>query len=371
VAWKPLFYFLINEHMKKFLTLLTVFFLATAVAIAQPRPITGKVVDDSGRAVSSASVVIKGSTVGTSADTDGNFRINAKTGDVLVISAIGIPSSEVRVGAGSTVTVSFSRQSQNLAEVVVSTAQGIRREKRSLGYAAPTVSNAELTRGQSTSAINALSGKVPGVNITSTAGAAGSSSRIVIRGGSSITGNNQPLIVVDGIPIDNSNIAGGAGSRVGAVPSYLASTDYGNRGNDIDPNDIESITVLKGPGATALYGSRASNGALIITTKSGKGNQNKKNEVTFSTGLNLSSILKLPDFQNEYGQGYTDSNGQPYSDPIENWSWGPRFTGVVTPWGQEINGVRQQRPYSAVENNVRDFFETGKAFTNSVSFFGR
>ncbi|MCW3109073.1 MAG: TonB-dependent receptor plug [Segetibacter sp.] len=356
--------------MRKIVSFFTMFMLVTILAFAQTRQIVGRVVDETGQPVSGASVVIKGTNVGASADENGNFRINAKTGDVLVISAIGIPSTELKVGTGSSVTVSLSRQSQNLAEVVVTTAQGVKREKRSLGYAAPTVSNAELTRGQSSSALNALSGKVPGVNITSTAGAPGSSTRVVIRGGSSITGNNQPLMVVDGIPIDNTNIAGGAGARVGAIPSYLASTDFGNRGNDIDPNDIESITVLKGPGATALYGSRASNGALIITTKSGKGNQNKKNEVTFSSGIGLSNILKLPDFQNQYGQGYTGGNGLPYNDPIENWSWGPKFTGVVGPWGQEINGVRQQRPYSAVENNVRDFFETGKAFTNSISFGG-
>ncbi|MCW3082253.1 SusC/RagA family TonB-linked outer membrane protein [Segetibacter sp.] len=356
--------------MRKPLFLFVIILLTTLSAIAQTRRITGKVVDEAGQPVSGATVLIRGSSTGTSANENGDFNINAKTGDVLVVSSVGIPSTEITVGSGSSVSVSLSRQGQNLQEVVVSTAQGIRREKRSLGYAAPTVSNADLTRGQSTSAINALSGKVPGVNITSTAGAPGSSSRIVIRGGSSITGNNQPLMVVDGIPIDNSNIAGGAGTRVGAIPTYLASTDFGNRGNDIDPNDIESITVLKGPGATALYGSRASNGALIITTKSGKGNQNKKNEVTFSTGITLSNILKLPDFQNQYGQGYTGGNGQPFSDPIENWSWGPKFTGVVQPWGQEINGVRQERPYSAVENNVRDFFETGKAFTNSVSFAG-
>ncbi|GEO11651.1 SusC/RagA family TonB-linked outer membrane protein [Segetibacter aerophilus] len=338
--------------------------------MAQTRRITGRVVDEAGQPVSGATVLVRGSSNGTSANENGDFSISAKTGDVLVISGVGIPSTEAKVGSSSTITVSLSRQVQNLTEVVVSTAQGIKREKRSLGYAAPTVSNADLTRGQSTSALNALSGKVPGVNITGTAGAPGSSTRVVIRGGSSITGNNQPLMVVDGIPIDNTNIAGGAGTRVGAIPTYLASTDFGNRGNDIDPNDIESITVLKGPGATALYGSRASNGALIITTKSGKGNQNKKNEVTFSSGIGFSSILKLPELQNQYGQGYTGGNGQPYNDVIENWSWGPKFTGVMTPWGQEINGVAQQRPYSAVENNVKDFFEVGKNFTNSVSFAG-
>lgn len=243
---------------------------SSILAIAQNRPITGKVLDETGQPVGGASVVIKGTGGGTSADAAGNFSITGKTGDVLVVSAVGVPTKEVRISSGSSFNITLNRQSTSLEEVIVTTAQGIKREKRSLGYAAPTVSNADLTRGQSTSALNALQGKVSGVNITSTAGAPGSSSRVVIRGGSSITGNNQPLMVVDGIPIDNTNTQGGAGTRVGAIPSYLASTDFGNRGNDIDPNDIESITVLKGPGATALYGSRASNGALIITTKSGK-----------------------------------------------------------------------------------------------------
>ena len=359
--------------MGKILSFLSLLLLQVIIVSAQTRQITGRVVDESGQPVTGASILVKGTRTGSSADVDGNFTINAKTGDVLVISAVGLPSREVTVTSTSTLSVSLSRASQSLEEVVVTTAQGLRREKRTLGYSAPTISNADLTRGQTTSALNGLQGKVSGVNITGTAGAPGSSSRIVIRGGSSISGNNQALLVVDGIPIDNSSILGGSSNITSALPNNTgggtdarSTVDFGNRGNDIDPNDIESITVLKGPGATALYGSRASNGALIITTKSGKGNVNKKNEVTFSSGITFSSILKLPDFQNQYGQGYSNN----VSDPKENFSWGPRFDGVVRPWGQEINGVRQQRPYSAVENNVRDFFETGKAYTNSISLGG-
>ncbi|MDB5193970.1 MAG: TonB-dependent receptor plug [Segetibacter sp.] len=342
--------------MKKILAL-SMLILCSVLAFAQTRTITGRVVDETGGPVAGASIVIKGTSTGTSANAEGQFTIAAKAGDVLVVSFVGHPTKEVTVTTASSVNVTLQKQNESLSEVVVTTAQGIRREKRGLGYAAPTVSNAELTRGQSTSALNALQGKVAGVNITSTAGAPGSSTRVVLRGGSSITGSNQALMVVDGVPIDNSGIMGGGS---------LSSVDFGNRGNDIDPNDIESITVLKGPGATALYGSRASNGALIITTKSGRGNQNKKNEVTFNSGVTFSSILKLPEFQNEYGQGYDNVT----NDLIENWSWGPRFDGVVRPWGQEINGVAQQRPYSAVKNNVRDFFETGVAYKNNLSFSG-
>ena len=353
--------------MKKILTFLSMFLLCGTFAFAQ-RTITGTVRDSAGAAVPYATVTETGTTNAVRADGDGNFSIKLTGSGGITVSASGYFSGSSTEGG----TIILARNETALTEVVVA-AQGIRREKRTLGYSAPTVNNADLTRGQTTSALNGLQGKVSGVNITSTAGAPGSSSRIVIRGGSSLTGSNQALLVVDGIPIDNSSIVGGASNIAnvsnGASPNAIGATDarssvdFGNRGNDLDPNDIESITVLKGPGATALYGSRASNGALIITTKSGRGNRNNKTDITFSSGVTFSSILKLPDFQNEYGQGYDNVT----NDPKENWSWGPKFDGVVRPWGQAINGIRQERPYSAVENNVRDFFETGKAYTNSVS----
>ena len=342
--------------MKKMTSLTAMLLLTCALAFGQARTVTGVVRDAQGNPVPYATVAEAGTGNTVRADDKGAFTISVSNNSRLTFTAVGFQTQTV--GADAADSVVLTAAEAQMAEVVVTTAQGIRREKRGLGYSAPVVRNEELTRGQSTSALNALQGKVSGVNITSTAGAPGSSSRVVIRGGSSITGSNQALIVVDGIPIDNSSILGGG--------STLSSVDFGNRGNDINPDDIESVTVLKGPGATALYGSRASNGALIITTKSGKGGANRKNSVTFSSGVTMSNILKLPDFQNQYGQGYDNS----VIDPKENWSWGPRFDGVVRPWGQSINGVRLERPYSAVENNVRDFFETGVAFNNNLSFSG-
>jgi TonB-linked SusC/RagA family outer membrane protein len=332
--------------------------LSSALVFAQTRTLTGTVRDAQGAPVPFATVTEAGTRNAVQADANGVYTIKVGSNARLTITATGYTAQAGTDGGDIVLT----RNDTQLSEVVVTTAQGVRRDKRGVGYSAPTVSNADLTKGQSTSALNALQGKVSGVNITSTAGAPGSSSRVVIRGGSSITSTNQALLVVDGVPIDNSSVLGGGSS--------LSSVDFGNRGNDINPDDIESITVLKGPGATALYGSRASNGALIITTKSGKGNRNAKNEVTFSTGVTFSSILKLPDLQNQYGQGYTDGSGNPYNDPIENWSWGPRFNDSLVQWGQAINGVRRERPYSAVRNNVRDFFETGKALNNNISFSG-
>lgn len=340
--------------MKKMTSLMAMLLLTCALAFGQTRTVTGVVRDSKGDPVPFATVTEAGTRHAVQADAKGSFSIQVGDRARLTVTATGFQTQTVAPAAANSVTLKTAEA--QMAEVVVTTAQGIKREKRGLGYSAPTVNNADLTKGQSSSALNALQGKVSGVNITSTAGAPGSSSRVVIRGGSSITGSNQALLVVDGIPIDNSSILGGG--------STLSSVDFGNRGNDINPDDIESITVLKGPGATALYGSRASNGALIITTKSGKGNH--KNSVSFSTGVTFSSILKLPDFQNQYGEGYDNVT----NDPKENWSWGPKFDGVVRPWGQAINGVRQERPYSAVPTNVRDFFETGTALNNNLSFSG-
>jgi TonB-linked SusC/RagA family outer membrane protein len=342
--------------MKRMTSILAMLLLISAFAFGQTRTVSGFIHDTKGEPVPFATVTETGTKNGVKADDKGAFSIKVSEGAQLTITATGFQPLTVAASAAANITLATAEN--QMAEVVVTTAQGIRREKRGLGYSAPTINNSELTKGQSTSALNGLQGKVSGVNITSTAGAPGSSSRIVIRGGSSITGSNQALIVVDGIPIDNSSILGGG--------STLSSVDFGNRGNDINPDDIESITVLKGPGATALYGSRASNGALIITTKSGKTGVNKKNSVTFSSGITFSNILKLPDFQNQYGQGYDNVT----NDPKENWSWGPKFDGVVRPWGQEVNGVRLERPYSAVPDNVKNFFETGTAYNNNLSFSG-
>jgi len=337
------------------------------IAQIQQRAISGTVTDKTdGQPIPGASVRVQGTSAGTVANNDGTFRINVnQTGAILEFSYIGYDTSTETVGASNIVNVSLEPRDRQLSEVVV-TANAIRREKRTLGYSAPTLSAEEITQGEQPSVINSLAGKVAGVNITTTSNTPGSSSRVVLRGGSSITGNNQALIVVDGIPIDNSSVIGGGSS--------LSSVDFGNRGNDINPEDVESVTVLKGPAAAALYGSRASNGALIITTKSGKSGTGKT-EITFSTSNAFSSVLKLPALQNEYGQGYyteidAAGNASYYNDPKENWSWGAPFDGVNRPWGQQIDGQRLSKPYQAEENNIQDFFERGFSTDNNLSFSG-
>jgi TonB-dependent SusC/RagA subfamily outer membrane receptor len=236
--------------------------ILTSVAFAQEKKISGRVTSADGKAIPGVTVVVQGTNQATQTDTDGNYSLNVPAGKVVVFRSVGFDDKTIIVNNNSTVfNVSLVNHDNALEEVVV-TANAIKREKRTLGYSAPTLNNEELRSGQNSSAINALAGKVAGVNITSTSNSPGSSSRVVLRGGSSISGNNQALIVVDGVPIDNSSVIGGASS--------LSSVDFGNRGNDINPDDIASMTILKGPAAAALYGSRASNGALIITTKTGK-----------------------------------------------------------------------------------------------------
>jgi len=347
---------------QKLLIIFCASFLLIQQSFAQNRTVTGTVTGkDDGLPIPGVTINIKGTTVGVAADGTGKYKINVPAGGTLIFSAIGYLSQQLIV-QGDVLNVLLISANTQLNEIVV-TANDIKREKRTLGYSAPTVSNKELTEGGNPSALTSLTGLIAGVNITSASNAPGASTRIVLRGGSSITGNNQALLVVDGVPIDNSTVIGGA--------STLTAVDFGNRGNDIDPNDIQSITVLKGPAAAALYGSRASNGALMITTKSG-GNHAKKLEITLNSTNTFSSVLKLPAFQNEYGQGYMSGSATSpgyvtgINDAADNFSWGGPFTGKVEPWGQEIDSVTQTKPYSALPNNIKDFFTTGFAADNNL-----
>ncbi|HEY4110781.1 SusC/RagA family TonB-linked outer membrane protein [Puia sp.] len=331
---------------------------ATTTSNAQTPPIKGTVKNDKGIAVPGVTVKIKNTNVGTQTDEAGNFSLPVAPGKTLIFSAVSYETSEVK--AQDNLQVVLKEKNNSLTEVIV-TANAIKREQRSLGYAAPTIKASELHVGQSSSALTSLSGRVAGLNITSSTGAPGGSTRVVLRGGSSITGNNQALIVIDGVPYDNTDKIGGGS---------LTAVTFGNRGNDVNPDDIASVTVLAGPAASALYGARASNGALIITTKSGS--NSRKAEITVSSTNTFSSVLKLPDFQNQYGQGYysgVNSDGTlAYNteDWGDNFSWGAPFTGKVQPWGQTIDGVQQTKPYSATPNNIKNFFSTGFATDNNI-----
>ena len=346
---------------KKFTSLLFTLLMATGMLFAQDRVITGKVTSsDDGQTLPGVSVIVKGTTTGTISDIDGNYSITVPSGaTMLVFSGVGFTSKEVVIGSSTVINPVLETDIKKLNEVVV-TANAIEREKRSVGYGVSTVTGTDLTKGEERSLVNSLQGKVAGVQITSASGGVGSSSRIIIRGGSSLLGDNRPLMVVDGIPIQDDNFQTG--------DELNRQVDAGNRANDINPEDIESISILKGPAAAALYGSRASNGAVMITTKSGKALKasGKNLSMTFSSGMTFETPLKLPEFQNQFGQGL------PFflRDLRENTSWGAPFDGVVRPWGYEIDGEQRVKPYVGLKDNVKEFFDIGHTYTNNFSLAG-
>ena len=247
--------------MRKNLMLLLAL-LGFAIAHAQSRMVSGKVTDQNNQPVEGASVVVKGTTRGTSADAQGNFSINAAPGEVLLFSSVNFSPAEITLGNETTLSVMLTRTAGQINEVVV-TALGIRRSKNQLPYAAQQIGSEEVTRTRSNNVISSMSGKIAGLEVRQT-NTMGGSTNIVLRGYKSFTQSNQALFVVDGMPFDNSNT--NTLNQIGGRGGY----DYGSAAADINPDDIESITVLKGAAATALYGSRAANGVILITTKKGR-----------------------------------------------------------------------------------------------------
>lgn len=334
--------------------------LASTSLQAQTRLIRGKVTGSDGAPVEGATVKIVETQATTTTKTDGTYAIatdaSAKS---IEVTAQSYKKKILAIPAGSDI-VDFTLDEDPLGLDAASvTAVAIKREKRSLGYATTQVTGADASQGRDRSVFNGLQGKVAGLYITSGGGTPGSSTRIQLRGATSLNGDNQPLIVVDGIPIDNSSLQNS--------DNLNRQVDAGNRANDINPDDIESIEVLKGPAAAVLYGSRASNGAIIITTKSGKGSigVNNKMNMTFSSSYSFENILRYPEFQNEFGQG-----GYNQPDSRENWSWGPKFDGKLRPWGQMIDGEQRVKPYSALPDNVKNFFDVGHTLQNNLSING-
>ncbi len=351
--------------MKKFILLLTCFFISMGLSMAQTTPITGIVIDETGEPVIGASVIAKGTNAGTVTDTEGRFSLNIPSeSKTVVVSYVGMKDKEVQVSPK--MRISLSSATTDLKEVVV-TAMGLKRSEKSLGYAATTVKSDNINAAVPVSVMSGLTGKVAGVNI-STSGGTGTSQKVLIRGVSSFT-DNSPLYVVDGIPIQNSFMGnGGYNSNNGATsPGLNQATDFGNQAGDINPEDIESVTVLKGASATALYGSRAANGVILINTK--RGVMDSKIKVAYTGTITTSDILRTPQTQNMFGQGW------PLWDAAENGSWGPRLDGQMRPWGAPLtngiydpkNGVRREKPFGYVENNIRDFYDTGMEYINNVS----
>jgi len=348
--------------MKKFL-LMSLFLLSALLqeAMAQNRTVTGRVTDaTNNEGLPGVTVLVKGTQVGTATDATGNYSINVpETGTTLVFSFVGYTTTERVIGNATTINIGLATDAKQLGEVVV-TALGIAREEKTLGYAASSVNSEELTQAKPTNVMSGIQGKVAGVNISSS-GAPGASTKVIIRGVSSFTGGNNPLYVVDGVPINNINY-NNANITGGGLNQSSRAVDFGNQANDINPEDVESVTILKGASATALYGSRAAHGVVMITTKRGK--LNDRIRVTYSGSYTASKVLRVPQTQNVFGQGWPDF------DRLENGSWGPKLDGVEREWGAEVNGEARSKPFSYVENNLRNFFETGYDVQNSVTVSG-
>ena len=312
----------------------------------QDDKIKGNVSDAEGGLIG-ASVKIKDTNVGTLTDMDGNFAIAAKRGDVLVISYMGYTTQEIKV-TGAPINVMMLDDEVALSEVVV-TALGIKRERKALGYALSEVKGEELTKAKETNVINSLAGKVAGLVVQNTAGGASGSTRVLLRGNTEMTGNNQPLYVIDGVPLDNTNF-GSAGEAGGY--------DLGDGISAINPDDIENMTVLKGPAASALYGSRASHGVILITTKKA---DKDKISVEYNGSLTIDTQLaKWNDIQQVYGMGY-GGNLPASSTSGTNSSWGPKADGFLFKY---FDGV--EREFKMYPNNADGFFRTGLTTQNTA-----
>ena len=338
---------------------------------AQDRTISGTITSsEDGSSLPGVNVVVKGTTNGTVTDIDGSFRLTVpQEGGTLVFSFIGLESQEVEIGTRSVVDVQMSSDIKQLGEVVV-TALCISREKRSLGYSVQELQGDDVAAVKTGNVVSSLGGKVAGVQVTSNTGTVGGSSRIVIRGINSISGNNQPLFVVDGTPIDNGNF-NTVGTQQGG-----GGIDYGNAVADINPEDIESVSVLKGASAAALYGSRAANGVILITTKTGK---NRKGVgISFTTGFFANTAAVIPDYQNEYGGGYKQTfdlyNGEPVVNYAADESWGPRMDGTPVrhwySWYPDDEDYGRMTPFSTNPDNIKDFYETGITTNNNIAIAG-
>ena len=363
-----------RSKFKWIFTLLLAF--SMQVSFAQEKTVTGTVTED-GQPMPTVNVVNKSTKAGTQTDFDGKYSIKAKAGDVLVFSFVGYADTNVTVGASNVVNTVLKSGGEQLGEVVV-TGQGIKKEKKALGYAVTTIKSEEFASKPSTDVVRALTGKAPGVNIQQTSGLSGSGTNIIIRGYSSITGSNQPLFVVDGVPFNSDTNSDG---------NFIeGATNASSRFLDLDPNNIESISVLKGLSATTLYGSAGSKGVVLVTTKSGNTKDiNKKMEVSVSQSLYMTEISALPDFQNKYGVG----NNSDYRTTFGN--WGPSFDtrgeggigldGTISHplalYGQSVfpaffnpDGTAVRVAWKA-QDNVKPFFRTGTVNTTSVNIAGR
>lgn len=317
--------------------------------------LSGQVTDESGSPIQGATVVVEGTTTGIFTDEEGRFRLQAPSGSAkLAVSYIGYLRQSIAINGQSVINVTLAEDIMSIEEVVV-TAVGITREKKSLGYAVSSIDNRELTKSRATNLVDGLAGKVAGVRISSQSGTAGGGSKILIRGASSLSGTGQPLFIVDGMPVSNSGFNGARSDIING------GVDAGNRAGDINPDDIENITVLKGSSATALYGARARDGAIVITTK--KGTRGSGAKVTINSTVRFDNVLRFPDFQNEYTTG--DAATGEYDNVNFSNGWGPKISEVQDQRFPNFLGDSVQ--LQSFNTNVEDFYNTGVTMINSFS----
>lgn len=374
--------------------LMLMFIFMTSVAWSQTQ-VSGTVLSGEDQSpLPGVNILVKGTTNGTITDANGDFTINVPSAnDILVFSFVGFIAQEMPLNGQSRIQVTLATDAQQLSEIVI-TALGVEKDKKSVGYATQSVDGSQLTQARETNVVSSLAGKVAGVTIVNNPSGIGSSSRITIRGERSLNiNNNQPLFIVDGVPISN-NFVGSSGGPSGRNQDV----DFGNGAGFVNPDDIESISVLKGASATALYGSRAGNGVILIKTKSGK--NSKGLGVNVNSTTSFETPLKLPEYQNVYGQGlngefgFSDGNGSGLRDGVDE-SWGPSFNGQLLPQfdsptsngfragdvgnlfpaigGVDLNSQLAKRgsinatPWISRPDNVKDFFETGVTSSNNIA----
>ncbi|MCX2720691.1 SusC/RagA family TonB-linked outer membrane protein [Lentiprolixibacter aurantiacus] len=340
-----------RTHLNGILTLILAF--VVHLSFAQEKTVTGNVTDQTGTPLPGVNVLVVGTATGTQTDFDGNYSIRAEVGQVLQFSYIGQKTANRTIGASDVINVQMEEDAQALEEVVV-TALGIQREARTLGYGTDIVEGEDLVKARETNIVNSLQGKVTGVQITNTGGNLGGSSKIIIRGVSSLSGRNNPLWVVDGVLINDAQTPGN-GSRI------TGTRDFANGASVINPDDVESINVLKGAAATALYGSRAAAGAIIVTTKRGKAGEGGGARVELNSSTRFESLFRIPDYQQEYAMG---TQGQ-YDAGSVGFDWGPRIVGQTV---DNLPITGESGPLQAVKDNgIRDFFRTGITRINNFS----
>ncbi|WP_128548028.1 SusC/RagA family TonB-linked outer membrane protein [Larkinella soli] len=325
-------------NQKLLFLLLTGLTLMVGPGWAQTNSVSGRVTSASdNNPLPGVSVAVKGTTIGTSTNADGRYTLQAAPGKTLVFSYIGYTTQELTVGNSATVDVVLQEDTRNLSEVVV-TAFGVKQETRGLGYAVQNVKSKDIVESQQPNIVNALQGKVAGVQITNSGGAPGASAIMLIRGGTSLSGNNQPLYVVDGIPVDNTTPVGQGNLTADAAPAS-------NRAIDLNPEDIENVTVLKGPAAAALYGLRAASGVVVITTRKGAAGRAK---INYSNSFSFDVVNRMPKLQSVYKQGE-----QGVFNPASVGSWGPKF-----------------EPNEPIYDNLGSMFRTGFTQKHDLSVSG-